>query len=229
MTLCNGCSIQETNSQAEKSEFIDSDYNQTQQQKSNGPICDHVRSYRTETSEYADSQCNQLENINSGTICNHKRPFRHETIWVDLYAYRLSEIIVNASPQTNKSKLLSSILRLIEFLRQKVDLLIEEVVIANVLLKRFVEKLALKRKYTIDDKSIGMVIIVLFVLSMKLCRDHAYKNIFFSKVFDVPIVDLNLSEISFLKIMDHELFVDDYQFSVILQEMSNFEEAEIAY
>ncbi|KAA6370894.1 MAG: hypothetical protein EZS28_033579, partial [Streblomastix strix] len=60
-----------------------------------------------------------------------------------------------------------------------------------------------------------------------LCRDQMHMNSHFAKVFNIPIVDLNLSEISFLKIIDFQLWVSDDFFSQLFEEVSEFEDVNI--
>ncbi|KAA6365660.1 MAG: hypothetical protein EZS28_038812, partial [Streblomastix strix] len=105
-----------------------------------------------------------------------------------------------------------------------VNMLIEEIIIATVLLQRFILKQAEKDVHVLGAKNIGMILIISFILAMKICRDRVYLNSYFANVFGLRNADLNRSEAGFLRILDHELWIEDEQFTILHQQLSEMEQ-----
>ncbi|KAA6384476.1 MAG: hypothetical protein EZS28_019995 [Streblomastix strix] len=150
-----------------------------------------------------------------------------ESNFVMFLSSKIFKILNEAIPEAFEVVPESGIYLFIEFMRQKVDLLIEEGAIALVLLQRFITKQSAKGINILNTRNIGMMLVVLFILSMKLCRDFVHKNSFFSEIFAIPIASLNRSESGFLRVLDHDLWVQDTQFLLIFDELSKFNETKI--
>ncbi|KAA6365853.1 MAG: hypothetical protein EZS28_038621 [Streblomastix strix] len=103
---------------------------------------------------------------------------------------------------------IESISLFLDILQQKVDLLVEEVIIATVLLQRFMQKQIQKGINILSTTNIGMLLIVSFILAMKISRDIVYKNSYFADLFKVSCTDLNKSECGYLRLIDHQLWVE---------------------
>ncbi|KAA6385107.1 MAG: hypothetical protein EZS28_019367 [Streblomastix strix] len=103
---------------------------------------------------------------------------------------------------------IESIALFLDILHQKVDLLVEEVIIATVLLQRLFQKQDQKGMHILSAKNIGMLLIVSFILAMKISRDIVHKNSYFANLFNISIVDLNISECGYLRLIDHQIWVE---------------------
>ncbi|KAA6393627.1 MAG: hypothetical protein EZS28_010847 [Streblomastix strix] len=124
-------------------------------------------------------------------------------------AQKLIEILEEAVPGAGKVVSVLSIVNFIEFLKQKVGLMIEEGIIASALLEKFTRIQAQNGVHILCAKNIGMILIVAFILAMKMSRDVVFKNSYFADAFGVSIQDLNRSESGFLRFLDHRLWVDE--------------------
>ncbi|KAA6399808.1 MAG: hypothetical protein EZS28_004662 [Streblomastix strix] len=96
----------------------------------------------------------------------------------------------------------------LDILRRKVNLLIEEGIVASVLLQRLILKQDQKGVHILSARNIGMLLIVSFILAMKISRDIVHKNSYFANLFNISIIDLNISECGYLRLIDHQLWVE---------------------
>ncbi|KAA6403216.1 MAG: hypothetical protein EZS28_001265 [Streblomastix strix] len=174
----------------------------------------------TENSEISGSSSNSISS-NQSEIIDYN--------WMQPLSQQFSKIFGDAVPGISQAILFSSISHIIGFMQKKEDLMMEEGVIAAELLKRFVQKQSTKKVNLISTKNTGMILTIAFILALKLCRDQMHMNSHFAKVLNIPVVDLNLSEISFLKIIDFQLWVNDDYFSLQqFEEVSEFEDVSIS-
>ncbi|KAA6374627.1 MAG: hypothetical protein EZS28_029847 [Streblomastix strix] len=173
---------------------------------------------KNENSEISGSSSNSIISNSTEII---------EIYCMQSLSWQLSKIFEDAVPGMSSAILFASISHFIEFMQKKEDLLMEEGVIAVELLKRLVQKQQFKKVNLISMKNTGMILTIAFILALKLSRDQMNMNSHFAKVFNIPIVDLNLSEISFLKIVDFQLWVNDDYFSQSFEEVSEFEDVNI--
>ncbi|KAA6373326.1 MAG: hypothetical protein EZS28_031146 [Streblomastix strix] len=128
---------------------------------------------------------------------------------VQLLAKKLFKVISDAVSGTNEVLSVHKIVYFLNLLQQKVDLLLEETVIAIQILQRFITQETNKDAHVLDLRNVGMSIIIPFILSMKFSRDRMPKNKFFANMFNIPIYNLNKSESSFLRIIDHACWVQE--------------------
>ncbi|KAA6358872.1 MAG: hypothetical protein EZS28_045600 [Streblomastix strix] len=182
--------------------------------------CDNEDSNsETENSEISGSNCNSISS-NQSEIIDYN--------WMQPLSQQFSKILLDAVPGMSQAILFASISHFIGFMQKKEDLMMEEGEIAVELLKRFIQKQQFKKVNLISTKNTGMILTIAFILALKLCRDQMHMNSHFAKVFNIPIVDLNLSEISFLKIIDFQLWISDDYFSLQqFEEVSEFEDVNI--
>ncbi|KAA6390125.1 MAG: hypothetical protein EZS28_014351 [Streblomastix strix] len=141
--------------------------------------------------------------------------------FIPLIAQKFSDILGDAVHGVSKVVLKSSISRFLELLWQKVDLLVEECLIAEIFLQRFVSNQTEKRMQILSSLNSGMILIVVFVLAMKICRDDIHKNSYFANLFGVSIESLNKSEFGFLKMVNYQLWVDTECFSLLFDDISS--------
>ncbi|KAA6389157.1 MAG: hypothetical protein EZS28_015312 [Streblomastix strix] len=158
---------------------------------------------------------------------NCKERDSNTTLKENLCRHRLSErffdILKLYVPGASDIVSIESISLFLDILQQKVDLLIEEGIIAAVLLQRLLQKQDQKGVHILNAKNIGMLLIVSFILVMKISRDTAYKNSYFANLFNISIVDINISECGYLRLIDHQLWVSDFDFSLLFQTLSDLE------
>lgn len=93
-------------------------------------------------------------------------------------------------------------------MQYEVDMLNEEIVIASILLQRFFQKQESKGVQVVKVKNIGTILIVVFILAMKLCRDDSYRNKTIANMFKIPSETINQSELGFLRMIDFDLNVE---------------------
>ncbi|KAA6402705.1 MAG: hypothetical protein EZS28_001776 [Streblomastix strix] len=146
---------------------------------------------------------------------------------MELVTQKLFSILIDAVPGSSELISLQSIASFLELLYQKVDLQIEECIIATILLQRFIQKQELKNVYILNTSNAGMVLIVSFMLSLKLHRDSVNKNIYFAKLFEVSIFDLNMSIAGFLRLVDHDTWVQEEQYLIELEQYKIYDEVEV--
>lgn len=125
-----------------------------------------------------------------------------------MFAKIIVKLLQESVPGANQVVSFDNVMQFLNFLRQKVNLLIHEGLIAIQLLKKFINKQQQKKMQVLSEKNSGTIILVIFIVTFKFYRDKVPKNSYFSDEFKIPLNVLNHSEASFLRMMDHELFVE---------------------
>ncbi|KAA6369428.1 MAG: hypothetical protein EZS28_035044 [Streblomastix strix] len=143
---------------------------------------------------------------------NCKERDSNTTLMENLCWHRLSErffdILMQSVPGASDIVSIQRISLVLDILLRKVDLLIEEGIIASVLLQRLIQKQDQKGVHILSARNIGMLLVVSFILAMKISRDVVYKNRYFANLFNISIIDLNISECGYLRLIDHQLWVE---------------------
>ncbi|KAA6386123.1 MAG: hypothetical protein EZS28_018350 [Streblomastix strix] len=127
-----------------------------------------------------------------------------DEVLIPRVAAKMCELLRDAVPDYTETVSPESICIFLEFLRSKIGLRIGESVVACLLLMKFISKQRAKSKHALTKKNIGTILVCLIIITLKLCRDRVYKNIFFTKTFGLNIQILNESEVSFLRMIDYE-------------------------
>ncbi|KAA6398218.1 MAG: hypothetical protein EZS28_006255 [Streblomastix strix] len=135
--------------------------------------------------------------------CNGRNKQQQQMI-----AQKLVQIIYDAVPGADKFITIPQFEQFLQQLQQKAELHVEEAMRAVMLLQRFIAKQQKKNVRVIKVSNFGTLIIVSFILAMKLSQEKTHNNQFFAEMFGIPLAHLNRSEISFLRIIDFELWVD---------------------
>ncbi|KAA6376264.1 MAG: hypothetical protein EZS28_028209 [Streblomastix strix] len=148
---------------------------------------------------------------------------RPDSDYMNLFSQKLFSII-ESSPSQIQVISFQSIQQFICHLREFLTTSVEEGIIAIAIMERFMEKQAQKGMHVLNARNIGTMLVIVIVETMKMHRDHGYKNIFFANMFKIPLQALNQSEDSFLRIIDHSLFVSDEVFSRLFKEIIQFED-----
>lgn len=65
-------------------------------------------------------------------------------------------------------------------------------------------------RLTGDNSSMGLVVSIL--LSQKCSSDHSYSNLFFSRLFEIPLNNLAESELFFLEVLNFNLCISEEDF-----------------
>ncbi|KAA6361211.1 MAG: hypothetical protein EZS28_043262 [Streblomastix strix] len=125
-----------------------------------------------------------------------------------MIAQKLVIVVCNYVPGADKFITIPQFELFLQQLQQKAELHVEEAMRAVVLLHRFIAKQQKKNVRVIKVSNFGTLIIVSFILAMKLSQEKTHNNQFFADMFGIPLAHLNRSEISFLRIIDFELWVD---------------------
>ncbi|KAA6398307.1 MAG: hypothetical protein EZS28_006164 [Streblomastix strix] len=125
-----------------------------------------------------------------------------------ILSQKLVRVVCDAVPGADEFITDTRIKLFLEQLQQKAGLLVEEAIRAIVLLHRFIVKQSAKDIQVLKVSNVGTLIIISFILAMKLNRDKIPNNRFFANMFGIHIFNLNLSEISFLQIIDFETWVE---------------------
>ncbi|KAA6367891.1 MAG: hypothetical protein EZS28_036581 [Streblomastix strix] len=133
------------------------------------------------------------------------------------------KILIDVAPDANELQSTHSIETFLELMMQQVDLMIGEGIIALILLQRFILKHSLKGLHLLNGKNFGTVLIVSFILAMKISRDCVTKNSCIADMFGISISDLNRSEIGFIRVLDHQCWVSEIQFSEQFEKVFNCE------
>ncbi|KAA6382495.1 MAG: hypothetical protein EZS28_021979, partial [Streblomastix strix] len=77
-----------------------------------------------------------------------------------MLAHKLFIILVDAVPGASEVVSVQTISQFLSFMKQDVNMLIEEIIIATVLLQRFILKQAEKDVHVLGAKNIGMILII---------------------------------------------------------------------
>ncbi|KAA6391859.1 MAG: hypothetical protein EZS28_012614 [Streblomastix strix] len=147
-------------------------------------------------SEFANISCIETKSTNIDYTNNQQ---------LQIITQKLIAIVCDAVPGADEFITDTRIKLFLKQLQQKASLHFEECITAIVLLHRFIVKQSAKDIQILKVSNVGTLIIISFILAMKLNRDRIPNNRFFANIFGVPIANLNLSEISFLQIIDFEL------------------------
>ncbi|KAA6380759.1 MAG: hypothetical protein EZS28_023714 [Streblomastix strix] len=143
----------------------------------------------------------------------------NEILLIQLLAQKFFNILVLAIADDCEEIQYQNIERFLKFLRHKVEMQIEEGIIAAILLQRFISNQTIKGVHVLDKTNVGTVLIVSFMLAMKLRRDVNFKNNFFAKTFNISNVDLNKSECGFLRMIEHQTWVEDSEYFKLFNEI----------
>ncbi|KAA6392337.1 MAG: hypothetical protein EZS28_012136 [Streblomastix strix] len=132
-----------------------------------------------------------------------------------MIAQKLVKVVCDAVPGADKFITIPQIQIFLQQLQKKTELHVEEAMRAIILLQRFIAKQQKKNAQVIRVSNVGTLIIVSFILAMKLSQEKTRKNIFFANMFGIHLGHLNRSEISFLLIIDFELWADIENYSIL--------------
>ncbi|KAA6399334.1 MAG: hypothetical protein EZS28_005135 [Streblomastix strix] len=142
-------------------------------------------------------------------------------IYFELVAQELLKTLEDYFLGTSLNLTVPNFVQFLNFLRVNACLSIEECIIAIALLKRFIQKQSLKGVQLLKANNIGTFLIVLFIDTIKIHRDYAFKNSCFARIFDIPIRVINQSELAFLRIIDFDTWIQQETFSRLFQDILN--------
>ncbi|KAA6335507.1 hypothetical protein EZS27_016270 [termite gut metagenome] len=74
----------------------------------------------------------------------------------------------------------------------------------------------------LSTNNVGTLLIVLAMITIKMYRDHGYRNNHIANMFKIELSALNKSEAAFLRIIDYSLLVSDEVFSHLFEEIFSF-------
>ncbi|KAA6365240.1 MAG: hypothetical protein EZS28_039233 [Streblomastix strix] len=114
-----------------------------------------------------------------------------------------------------------SIIQFLLYLNSGINFSVSEGLVATELLSRFINKQTERDRHALKNNNIGTILVCLTLITLKTCRDQVTKNSFFASQFSMQTSILNISEISFIKLMDFELWVQEHDFWKIFQEVAN--------
>ncbi|KAA6385897.1 MAG: hypothetical protein EZS28_018577 [Streblomastix strix] len=141
--------------------------------------------------------------------------------YFELVAQELLKTLKDQILGTGLNFTVPNFVQFLNFLRVNVCLSIEECIIAIALLKRFIQKQSLKGVQILKDNNIGTFLIVLFIDTIKIHRDYAFKNSCFARIFSIPIGVINQSELAFLRIIENQLWVQLETFTYLFEDILN--------
>ncbi|KAA6359043.1 MAG: hypothetical protein EZS28_045430, partial [Streblomastix strix] len=107
------------------------------------------------------------------------------------------------------------------YLNSVINFSVSEGLVATELLSRFINKNAkheaLGKRGVLYNDNIGTMLVCLTLITQKICRDSVARNSFFASQFTMQTSVLNLSEVTFLKLMQFDLWVEEKDFWKIFQ------------
>ncbi|KAA6311713.1 MAG: hypothetical protein EZS28_056067 [Streblomastix strix] len=117
-----------------------------------------------------------------------------------------------------------SIETFLDFLKQYIELQIDEVVTAAAVLKRFISKQTDKNIRILNKSTVGTVLVCLVMITLKGFRENIHKNFLWANWFGMDLKALNESEISFLRLLDYQLWVQEEEYNNIYNDILKDEE-----
>ncbi|KAA6398101.1 MAG: hypothetical protein EZS28_006378 [Streblomastix strix] len=142
-------------------------------------------------------------------------------IYFELVAQELLKTLKDQILGTSLNLTVPNLVQFLNFLRVNICLSVEECIIAIALLQRFIQKQSLKGVQLLKANNIGTFLIVLFIDTIKIHRDYAFKNSCFARIFSIPIRVINESELTFLRIIENQLWVQQETFSRLFEDILN--------
>ncbi|KAA6394155.1 MAG: hypothetical protein EZS28_010315 [Streblomastix strix] len=134
-------------------------------------------------------------------------------------ASRIYQILEDAVPGAGEVTSVSSITTFFKYLQLNAHMQIKEQIMAIALLQQFIHNQAKKSIHVLNKQNIGTMFVVLIIITMKTCRDVTPPNSFFANEFDIQLEVLNKSERTFLKVINHEVWIDENHYSQLFEDI----------
>lgn len=164
------------------------------------------------TSVVSDQNIEVVANLICYIVINHLEEEKTKTLINDFHTSSVP------SPPSDpyrsvREKLLSKVIKFFHFIRDRVSLTTAELAHTLNLVCSFIQGEADSRneriKSVINENTLGTLFLCGVILSLKMNRDHPYKNSFWAKLLNIPLSILNASELAFLEKIQFSLFLDE--------------------
>ncbi|KAA6361847.1 MAG: hypothetical protein EZS28_042626 [Streblomastix strix] len=140
-------------------------------------------------------------------------------------AAKILSILHSAIQELDEIVSFNNIEQFLLILKNGINFSVSEGLVATELLSRFINKNtkreALGKRGVLYNDNIGTMLVCLTLITQKICRDSVTTNSFFASQFTMQTSVLNLSEVTFLKLMQFDLWVEEKDFWKIFQEVAN--------
>ncbi|KAA6317703.1 MAG: hypothetical protein EZS28_055056, partial [Streblomastix strix] len=140
-------------------------------------------------------------------------------------AAKILSILHSAIQELDEIVSFNNIEQFLLILRNGINFSVSEGLVATELLSRFINKNtkreALGKHGVLYNDNLGTMLVCLTLITQKICRDSVTTNSFFASLFTMQTSVLNLSEVTFLKLMQFDLWVEEKDFWKIFQEVAN--------
>ena len=167
------------------------------------------------TSIVSDAHIEVVANLISYIVSNHLEEEKAKTMIKD---FRTSSV---KSPQydpqlSTHEKLHLKIVKFFKFVRGLVGLTTAELAHALNLICSFIQgeadSIKENHKSVINENTLGTLFLCGIIISLKMNRDHPYKNSYWAKKLNISLAVLNASELTFLETVQFSLFLDEVDY-----------------
>ncbi|KAA6375366.1 MAG: hypothetical protein EZS28_029108 [Streblomastix strix] len=178
--------------------------------------CEDTAQKETKT----EIQLDELKNIDtiSQALGGQKKAFQK-------IAEKIVNILHSAIQELDEIVSFNNIEQFLLILRNGINFTVSEGLVATELLSRFINKNtkreALGKRGVLYNDNLGTMLVCLTLITQKICRDSVATNSFFASLFTMQTSVLNLSEVTFLKLMQFDLWVEENDFWKMFQEVAN--------
>ena len=164
------------------------------------------------TSVVSDAHIEVVANLISYIVSNHLEEEKTKTLVQDFRSSSVPSPPSDAQLSTH-DRLHHKIIKFFKFVRGLVDLTTAELAHALNLICSFIQGEAdstdENHQSVINENTLGTLFLCGIIISLKMNRDHPYKNSFWAKKLNISLAVLNASELTFLEKIQFSLFLDE--------------------